>query len=51
MVGKVRQQEREASGHMASTVRKQRETDAGAQLTFSFLCSPGPSLGNDDVHL
>jgi hypothetical protein len=42
MVGKPQQQEFEAAAHRASAVRKQRETDAGAQLTVSFLFSPGP---------
>lgn len=32
-------QEHEAAGHMASTVRKQGEKDAGAQLAFSCLFS------------
>ena len=34
-----RQQEPETAGHIVSTVRKQREMDAGAQLTVSFLFS------------
>lgn len=37
MAGKTRQLEREAAGHVVSTVRIQREMDAGTQLTFSFL--------------
>lgn len=37
MVGKAQQQEREADGHMASIVGKQREMHAGTQLTFSIL--------------
>ena len=41
MLEKAWQQEREAAGHMASTVRKQREMDAGAQLTFFFLFRVG----------
>ena len=32
---------REAAGHRASTVRKQREMEAGAQFAFSFSLSPG----------
>lgn len=39
--GGARQQEPEAATHMASTAR---ETDAGAQLTVAFLCSPGSEL-------
>lgn len=35
------QQGHEAATHMASTAR---EMDAGAQLTFAFLCSPGSEL-------
>lgn len=35
------QQEREAAGHVTSTVRKQREMSAGAQLTLS-ICAPPP---------
>lgn len=31
-----RQQEHEAAGHMTSTVKKQKEMDAGAQLSSSF---------------
>jgi hypothetical protein len=31
----------EVPGHMASTVRKQREMDAGTQLTVSFSFGPG----------
>ena len=37
-----RQQEPETAGHIVSTVRKQREMDAGAQLI-----SPLGSLGDD----
>lgn len=37
MMGKAWLQEYEAAGHTASTVRKQREMEAGAQLTFSIL--------------
>lgn len=33
---KVWQPEHEAASHSASTLRKQREMEAGAQLTFSF---------------
>ena len=39
LVGKSRWQECEAAGK--ATVRKQRVTDAGAQLIFSFLFSLG----------
>lgn len=42
MAGKAWWQEGEAADHMASPVGKQRETDAGAQLTLAFLRSPGP---------
>lgn len=31
--------------HIASIVRKQRDIDDGAQLTFPFLCSRTPTLG------
>ena len=31
-----------ASGHMASTIRKQREMNAGAQLAFSFFLDLRP---------
>lgn len=41
IVGKAWWQERQAAGHVASTVRKQKEMDVGAQLTFSFLFGPG----------
>lgn len=33
--------EREAAGPTVSTIRKQREVDAEAQLCFSFSCSSG----------
>lgn len=33
---------RQAAGHTASAVRKQKETTTGAQLTLSFLFSPEP---------
>lgn len=36
------QQEHEAAGHMASTLRRQREMAAGAQLAFSLLFGSGP---------
>ena len=39
--GKSREQEGEPSGHITSAVRKQREMDAGAELTFFSLFSPG----------
>lgn len=42
MVEKARQQESGAAVHMSPTVRKQRETNAGAQITFSMLLSSGP---------
>ena len=34
--------EQEAAGPTASLAKEQRGVDAGAQLTFSFLFSPGP---------
>lgn len=34
---KLWEQELEVAGHIVSTVRKQREMNAGAQFTFSFL--------------
>ena len=37
--GKAGRQEHWAAGYIVSTVRKQREMDAGAQLTFAFLFS------------
>jgi hypothetical protein len=41
-----RQQEHEAAGHMTSTVKKQKEMDAGAQLTVSgFVQSRTPVYG------
>ncbi|EGV99061.1 hypothetical protein I79_005511 [Cricetulus griseus] len=48
MVWKAWQQEHEAAAHMASTVRKQREMNTGAQLSFSPFCSaqdPSPLKG------
>lgn len=36
-VRKARQQEHEAAGYNASLLQKQKEMNAGAQLTFSFL--------------
>lgn len=41
---KARHQEHEAANLAASTVRKQREMKAGAQLTPSLVCNPGPQL-------
>lgn len=38
MVGKSLRQRLEAAGHVTPVVTKQRETGAGAQLSFSFLC-------------
>ena len=38
---KAWQQEREEPGHIASTIKKQTELDAGAQLALS-LCSLKP---------
>lgn len=40
--GEAWRQEYKAAGRTAPTVRKQREGNAGAQLIFSFVCSPGP---------
>lgn len=42
MVGKERQQEPWVADHTASTDRRKREMNAGAQLMSSFLFSPGP---------
>jgi len=39
--GMVLQQEQEVSGHMASTVRKPREMNAGALLASCSAFSPG----------
>lgn len=39
MVGESLEQELEATDYTASAVRKQREINADAQLTFSFLGS------------
>lgn len=36
MAAKSRQQEPEATGHIAYSVRKKRGMDAGTQLPFSF---------------
>lgn len=41
MMEKTWQQEPETTGHMASTVRKQREPNTGAQLTLSFILDLG----------
>lgn len=41
MAGEAWRQEREVFGHLASTVRKQEEVYAGAQLTFFFILGPG----------
>lgn len=38
---KSRQQEREAANHIATTVRKQRVTNAGAHLILCFVYSAG----------
>ena len=46
-----RQQEHEAAGHITSTVKKQREMDAGAQLTVSFLFSPEAPPFDSAVHI
>jgi hypothetical protein len=42
VVGKGGWQSLEAAAHTASIVRKQRGMNAGTQLPFSFLFSPGP---------
>jgi hypothetical protein len=47
MAEKAWWQEHEAAGHFASTVRKQREMDAGAQLTVSIQ---DPSLWDGAAH-
>lgn len=41
MVGKSWCQEHRTAGHVISTVRKQREMDAGTWLAFSFVFSTG----------
>lgn len=43
MVGKVQRQELQAAAHIPE-FRKQRETNAGAQLSTSFLFSLGPRV-------
>ena len=48
MAEKAWWQEHEAAGHIASTVRKQREMDAGAQLTVSLQ---DPSLWDGATHI
>ena len=50
MAGKSWKQEDNAAGHMTSTVRKQREMDAGAQLAF-FIQSGTPAQCTDGVHI
>lgn len=47
MLGKAWQQECVMVGHIASAVRKQREMNAGAQITFSFILP----LQDDDAHV
>lgn len=42
MAGKSWQLEFEAAGHLTFTAGNQKETDAGAQLGFLILISPGP---------
>lgn len=44
MVGKTWQLECEAAHHTISTIRKQKEMDAGVQPAFSFLFSVEPQL-------
>lgn len=34
-------EEHKAASHLAATVIKQRETNAGTRLTFSFVFHPG----------
>lgn len=41
IAGEAWQEEQEVAGHMAVTVRKQGYTDAGPQVTFSFLFALG----------
>lgn len=43
MLDKAWLQGHEVAGHIASTVRKQRERDAGTQLISSILFHPGTS--------
>lgn len=45
------QQEPEIAGHFAFTVRKQRDTNARAQLTFSFLLSLEPWPQESDARI
>lgn len=42
MVGKARQEEYEAAGHITTTVRKQRVRNVATQLHSSFRVSPSP---------
>ena len=49
--GKAWQKEREIAGYIVSTVRKQREMDAGTQLTFSFSFSTEPQWGCGVAHV
>lgn len=51
MAGKAWRQELEGAGHTVSTVfRKQREMDAGAEFTVSFLFSLG-MVWNGAAHI
>lgn len=49
--GKGQQQEHEAAGHTASTVRKPSEMDAGAQLASFFLFSLRPQPRDSAAHI
>lgn len=52
MVQRSQWQELEAADQTAFTVRKQREKNAGAQLTLSFDFSPGPQpMGRSNIPL
>lgn len=41
----------EASGLIASTARKQRAMNTGAQLAFSFLFGLGPKTTSGSAHI
>lgn len=50
VMGKAWQRTCEETGHVASTVREQREVDAGAQLTVSFALSLDPQPMDEAAH-
>lgn len=52
VVGKARMQEREAAGHMAPTVRNQRETEGWCSAHFLLFRSVwDPSLSDSATHI